>query len=64
MSDIIFKLRSELQNKQRDIAVCAMERPQSDPAAHAVMAGKYQGIQIALDVLEDLLRDQLEKEKA
>ena len=37
-------------------------RPKADPFEHGVQAGKYQGVQLALDIIENILRDENEKE--
>lgn len=63
MNKLLHKFRAELEAKQKEIAVAEMLRPHLD-AVHGVIAGKYQGIQIALDTLEDLLRDQQEEDQA
>ena len=60
---MIGRLISELKRAQEEIATAGMMFPKSDPFEHGVQAGKYQGVQLALDIIENLLRDDLEKEK-
>jgi len=40
-----------------------MLRPKSDPFEHGVQTGRYQGLQLALETLESLLRDDLKEEQ-
>lgn len=61
---IISKLISELKRAQEEFAKVGMMYPKSDPFEHGVQAGKYQGVQFALDTLDDILRDDNEKEKS
>ena len=56
------KLISGLKFAQEEIATAGMMFPKSDPFEHGVQAGKYQGVQLALDIIENLLRDENEKE--
>lgn len=58
------KLISGLKFAQEEIATAGMMRPKADPFEHGVQAGKYQGVQLALDIIENLLRDENEKEKS
>lgn len=60
--NLVSKLISELKSEQQAIAEGAMLRPKSEPFEHGVQSGKYQGIQIALNTLESLLRDTLNEE--
>ena len=61
MMRVLSKFREELKAQQKEIAEAEMLRPHHD-AEHGVICGKYQGIQIALDTLENLLRDKLDEE--
>lgn len=61
---MIGRLISELKRAQEEIATAGMMRPKADPFEHGVQAGKYQGVQLALDIIENLLRDENEKEKS
>ena len=56
------KLISDLKFAQEEIATAGMMRPKADPFEHGVQAGKYQGVQLALDIIENILRDENEKE--
>lgn len=61
---MISRLISELKKSQEEIATGAMKHPTPDPFEHGVQVGKYQGILIALDTLDFLLRDEQEKESS
>ena len=59
---IIQKYVAELKAQQQEIATSTLIRPHSEMLHYGVMAGRYQGIQNALDVLDSILRDETEKE--
>ena len=59
---IIQKYVAELKAQQQEIAASTLIRPRSEMLHYGVMAGRYQGIQNALDVLDSILRDETEKE--
>lgn len=40
----------------------SMMFPKADPFEHGVQVGKYQGMRMAMDLVEDIIRDNLEKE--
>lgn len=40
----------------------AMQFPKADPFEHGVQCGRHQGVQFALDILDNILRDKFEKE--
>lgn len=61
--NLVTRLIAKLKEHQTEIAVNEMMRPHLSGSEFGVQCGKYQGIQIALDTLENLLRDQLEEEK-
>jgi len=54
----IGEVKSELTTSAKD----AMLFPKSEPFDHGVQVGRYQGLQLALDILETMLRDNLEAE--
>ena len=56
-------LISRIKEQQAEIAESAMLRPESDPLKTGVLAGRYQGLQNALDTLDRILRDDDEQEK-
>lgn len=55
------KFIAVMKAEQEQIAQGAMIRPNADN--YAIQAGKYQGIQFALDALESIMCDTYEKEK-
>lgn len=46
------KIISALLDRQRDLAVSALQNPKRDPFDHGTEAGMYAGIQFALDTIE------------
>ena len=60
---MITKLISALKYAQEEIATASMMRPKSDPFEHGIQAGRYQGFQLALEAIDNLLRDNNEKEQ-
>lgn len=56
------KLIQSLQEQQKEIASRAMLFPSSEILIVGTQAGKYQGIQVALDTIDSILRDQLDEE--
>jgi len=61
--NLVSKFIALLKDQQAAIAESAMLRPKSDPFEHGVQSGRYQGIQLALETLESLLRDDLKEEQ-
>lgn len=53
----------EAKQALAEIAEDAMLFPKSEPFGHGEQVGKYQGLKFALEILEDLMRDNLEKER-
>ena len=51
-----------LKEKQRALADDAMVYPQADQFNHGLQVGRHQGVQLALDLIDSILRDDLEKE--
>ena len=62
MNQLIAKFVAELKAQQEAIAAGAMFQPREDLLKYGVMAGRYQGIQNALDTLDSILRDNAEQE--
>jgi hypothetical protein len=60
---LLARFTGEAKEALAQTAADSMKFPKSDPFEHGVQCGRYQGIQFALDILEDILRDNLEKEK-
>lgn len=46
------KIISALLDRQRDLAVSALQNPKRDLFDHGIEAGMYAGIQFALDTIE------------
>ena len=53
----------EVKRNLAEMAEGAMQFPKADPFEHGVQCGRHQGVQLALDILDNILRDNLEKEK-
>jgi hypothetical protein len=60
---LITLLISVLKEQQTAIAESAVLRPSVEPLFQGITAGKYQGIQIALDAIDAVLRDDINMEK-
>lgn len=63
MNELIARLVGALKEQQAEIAESAMMRPRAEPVEHGVQAGRYQGLQQALDTIDALLRDEYEEQK-
>ena len=63
-STIIQRLMGAIHDQQTSIAEAGMLRPETEVLRYGVQAGKYQGLQMALDILSDILSDNDEKERA
>ena len=57
MTSLLNKLVSRLQEEQTKIADAAMRFPRTELFEHGVVVGRHQGIQIALEVIDDLLNE-------
>lgn len=57
------KFVAELKAQQQELALAAMTQPRSELVHYGVMAGRHQGIQLALDTLDSIMRDELNQEK-
>jgi len=60
MSNPIGLFIQQVRQRQEEIAVSNMKRPSADPMTHGVEAGKWQGLQEALDMLESIILDNAE----
>lgn len=60
MTNVISALIGQIKTRQAEIAVSNMKRPSADPMTHGVEAGKWQGLQEALDMLESIILDNAE----
>lgn len=64
MSDqVVQRFIKEVKEASGEIAEGAMMRPKAETFEHGVTCGKYQGLQFALEILDAILRDNIEKEK-
>lgn len=52
-----------LKHEQAEIAEAAMLRPKKELFELGESAGRYQGLERALEILEDILSDEREKER-
>lgn len=62
-STIVARLIGAIKDQQADIAEAAMMKPVPELFECGVRAGRYQGLQTALEILESILRDDEDKEK-
>lgn len=63
MSDkLIGRFIGEVKQTLTHHAEDAMTLPKPNPFEHGLVAGEYRGLQRALNILEDILRDTNEKE--
>jgi len=60
--NLVAKFIGSIKDQQLGVAEASMMRPKSDPFEHGVQTGRYQGLQLALEILESLLRDEIQKE--
>lgn len=58
----IIKFVSEVKRKMAEHAESAMIRPKRELFEAGESVGRYQGMQAALDILDEILSDQYEKE--
>lgn len=62
--NFIAKFVAELKAQQDEIAKSVVLNPRDEPLAYGVLAGRYQGIQNALDTLDNILRDDTEENQS
>lgn len=60
---LIAQFISEVKKEQAGIAEAAMLRPKRELFSLGETSGVYQGLQKALDILDDVLSKDLEKER-
>ena len=60
--NLIERFIGEVKKELTTISTDAMKFPKSDPFNHGTQVGNYQGLSLALDILEKLLRDNYDKE--
>jgi hypothetical protein len=60
---ILEKFIAEVLKSQQEISVSAMIYPQTEPFHHGIQVGRYQGMQMAHDILIALIRERDEQEK-
>lgn len=57
MSDhLLTKFISEVKHAQMELAEDAMQFPKQDLFGHGAQCGAYQGLKIALDILESIIQ--------
>lgn len=61
---VVVKFIGAAKLELQHLSETAMLFPKPDPFEHGVQVGKYQGVQSALDLLDNILRDSNEKEQA
>ena len=61
---VVMTFIGELKRTMAEDAEAAMMRPKSDLFALGQAAGQYQGMQKSLDLIDSILRDDLNKEKS
>jgi hypothetical protein len=64
MSDkLIPQFIGEVKVALAEIAQDSMQFPKRDPFEHGTQCGRYQGLNLALEILESVVREDIEKEK-
>jgi len=61
---ILVKFIGQIKQLQAELAEASMLRPKRDLFGLGEAAGNYQGLQKALDKLDDIIRDKDEKERS
>lgn len=59
---ILARFIGQIKQQQAELAEASMLRPKRELFGLGEAAGKYQGLQTALDILDDIIRDKDEKE--
>ena len=62
--NFIAKFVAELKAQQDEIAKSVVLNPRDETLDYGVLAGRYQGIQNALDTLDNILRDDTEENQS
>ena len=60
---LLHKVVSKLEETQLELARTSMQFPKAEPFDHGVQVGKYQGLQLALELIDNILRDDNKKEQ-
>lgn len=63
MDSVLARVIRRLKEAQEDISVGLAMRPREDHFAYGLEAGRYQGIEKALAVIDEVLNDEDLKEK-
>ena len=63
-NQLLAQIIGSIKEQQTVIAESAVLRPSSSKLMTGLAAGKYQGLQLALDVIDNVLRDDFEKEQS
>lgn len=61
---IVTQFMVEAKQALAKMAEESMRYPKSDPFEHGVQCGKWQGVEFALGMLDDILRDKHEEERS
>jgi hypothetical protein len=59
---VIARAVAALKNQQEEIAKASCMFPKADPHAYGIQAGRYQGLQMALDTIDSILRSDDDEE--
>lgn len=60
---IVGRYITEVKDALTEMATDSMKFPKADPFEHGVQCGRHQGLEFALEILEDVMRDNYEKDK-
>lgn len=63
MDHVVGRIIQAIKEQQQDIAVGLAIRPKVEVLAYGVEAGKYQGLEAALETISQVLNDLDQKEK-
>ena len=62
-SALLNRLVAEIKAEQNDLAKSSMLFPKPDPHSNGVQAGKYQGLERALEILDNIISADDEQER-
>jgi hypothetical protein len=57
MADVYATFVAKVREKMAEVATASCERPKSEPFDHGQQVGKYQGLQEAVEIFQDIIRD-------